>query len=267
MDYVYDDKFLDQIENLLLEEVQLFFENNKIEENHTFHHSKDVLNHLDNCLKYENINDNKKIISLKCAAILHDVDDKKFFSTKNYENARSILQNIKNRILDLRSLYLYQINHIYEHLDLIDIDLIIKIISLVSFSDNGLSKYNISDSDEWMLLVRYCDQLESIGNVGIVRAYTYTLFIGRPFYIDSTPRPKTIEEIDKFLTIERYQNYLYTKKSESMIDHFFDKILFVCNDLASNTNPYIFKEAVKRKEIIYNFILNFGKNNDIDIKL
>lgn len=249
------------IESFLLEEIDVLFKKSLVEENHTLEHSKTVLNHLNNCLKYEQLipedynhpNDLIKIISLKCAAILHDADDKKFFpNNSSYENARGILQKLREVHLLSNSQYL------------IDIDLVIKIISLVSFSENGTNE-NLSLSDRWMLLVRYCDRLESIGNPGILRAYTYSLFINRPLYTENTPTPQTFEEI-KNISRERYSLYLENGISESMIDHFFDKILFVCDDLVKNSNPYIMREASIRSNISYNFVLDFCIKKSIDIE-
>lgn len=240
--------------SILIEETKRFFNESKtkFEKNHTLEHSLVVLRHLDKCLIYEPdiLKDKEKVLSLRCAAVLHDVDDKKFFpNNHNYENARNILFQMVNQKIFL------------------NVNLIIKIIEKVSFTDNGIyEEDDISSSSSspspsesrWMLLVRYCDRLESIGTPGILRTYTYSLFSKRPLYLRTTPSPKTHEEIHSYMTKERYQKYLETKKSDSMMDHFFDKVLFVCDDLVNKTNPYILKEAISRSNITYNFVLDFG---------
>ena len=260
-------EILKDVEEFLLRNVDELFNNSEItvEEHHTLAHSKIVLYHLNESLRYEyldnicNANDTtnlKKILSLKCAAILHDVDDRKFFSNnKNYENARSILSKLKEYIF-ANTLILHT---------LLDIDLIVKIISLVSFSENGTDMDDIPPCEEWMLLVRQCDRLEAIGKPGILRAYTYSLFTNRPLYIDSTPTPKTLEELRREMTKERYLLYLSKKQSNSMIDHFFDKILFVCEDLQTSTNPYILSTSISRSNDTFSFILKFGNTKTINM--
>jgi len=221
----------------VISELSKLYSLHHIEENHTISHSLDVLSHLEKCLEYEHDIDEYRELCLKCAAILHDADDRKFFpNNANYENAVGILKKVQ----------LLSDGHIQD---------IIKIISLVSFSENGNS---IPEGDRWMLLVRWCDRLESIGKPGILRAYTYSLFIDRPLFLESTPRPKTIEDIYKECTLFRYNRYLEKKNSDSMMDHFFDKIIFVCDDLVKCQNPYISKESADRKNDTLLFLLEFG---------
>lgn len=231
---------MDVIDSLLFE-IRIFFlrYKYKFEENHTLEHSLKVLNHVEKSLKYEDSISPEQGLYLKCAALLHDVDDKKFFpSHENYENAKTLLQIIKKNI---------------------DIDTVIQIIDYVSFSKNGNNP--IPPENRWMLLVRQCDRLESIGNCGILRAYSYSLFINRPLYLDSTPKPQTLEEVKSFvLSKERYDKYLIKRCSDSMMDHFFDKVLYVCEDLSSSQNAYILNEAIVRSNITYNFVLKFAKN-------
>jgi uncharacterized protein len=230
----------------IVKDVYIFFSTNtKFEKNHTFDHAMTVLNHLNKSIEYSSEKEYKdphNILHLKCAALLHDVDDKKFFPTcKNYENAREILSKWRCTI---------------------DIDLVIKIISYVSFSENGRNSSSLKNirNGEWMLIVRDCDRLESIGIPGILRAYSYSLFTNRELYLPSTPLPQTHDEIHKILSESRYIDYLKTKNSVSMMDHFFDKVLYVCDDLVNSSNPYILKEAIIRSNITYNFVLNFSKN-------
>jgi uncharacterized protein len=235
----------------IIKDVYIFFDTNiKFEKNHTFDHAMTVLHHLNKSIEYsleEEYKDPWRVLHLKCAALLHDVDDKKFFPFhKNYENAREIL-----------SKYNYTI----------DIDLVIKIISYVSFSENGISS-SLSDDDEpsdkdddkWMFIVRDCDRLESIGIPGILRAYSYSLFTNRELYLPNTPLPQTRDEIHSIMSKNRYIDYLKTKNSMSMMDHFFDKVLYVCDDLVNSSNTYILKEAIIRSNNTYSFVLNFSKN-------
>lgn len=83
------------------------------------------------------------------AALLHDVDDHKLFSTENNENARRFLkqQQVKQE----------------------DIESICQIINLVSFSKN---KGRHPDTLEGRI-VQDGDRLDAIGAIGIARAFAY----------------------------------------------------------------------------------------------
>jgi hypothetical protein len=88
------------------------------------------------------------------AALLHDIDDRKYFNSNNYENARYCLSEAgvtKER----------------------DVYSILKMIDLVSFSKNGniiLPEYPIR-----YYLPRYVDRSEAIGIQGLYRSYEYNM--------------------------------------------------------------------------------------------
>lgn len=88
-----------------------------------------------------------KVVAL--AALLHDADDHKLFHTKNYENARKILDKV-GIASDTA-------------------DKICEVISCVSFSSN---KDKVPDTIE-AEIVQDADRLDAMGAIGIARTFAY----------------------------------------------------------------------------------------------
>lgn len=211
--------------------IDKFFAQNNVDETHGYIHAMKVESHAMHAMAKENLtNHQQKLVCV--AALLHDVDDRKYFKSTNYANARNLLANLASDK---------------------DIEAIVKMIDLVSASKN---KNNIpNDIPPWMLIPRWAVRLESIGVEGIRRCLEYAKRINRPMCTNKTPRAHTEEELWKIATPERYQ--AYSGKSESMIDHFYDKLLQV-GTLVTN-NIYLQNEASKRRKTMVNFCLNFWK--------
>ena len=100
-----------------------------------------------------------------------------------------------------------------------------EIVSYVSASDNGNTIPKRAKKHPELLWVRFADRLEAIGPIGAVRCYQYNTEKGESLSISTTPRPKTKQEVWANVTPERLQNYMETKDSASMMDHYFDKLL------------------------------------------
>ena len=45
--------------------------------------------------------------------------------------------------------------------------------------------------------------------------------------VETTPRPQTKEEVWANVLPERFDNYMVRKESDSMMDHYYDKLLHV----------------------------------------
>ena len=112
-----------------------------------------------------------------------------------------------------------------------------------------------------------CDRLEAIGEIGILRVWSYSKYKNRPLFLPSTPRVKTEKELYEVASSKRFKNYLLVKKSDTMIDHFYDKLLHICSEdvISEIDNPYLRSEMQKRRKIIINFILKFGNEGEIDV--
>ena len=194
---------------------------------HGFEHMLSVMNHAYRAVEEIDVSPEiKEAIIL--AALLHDIDDHKFFKTINFDNAREILDGHPNT------------------------DLIIEMISLVSSSTNKDSLIE----PEWKLIPRYCDRLEAIGDIGLERVIQYNTTNKRPVHTDTTIRVSSIEELNIVANEERYD--AYSGNSKSMIDHFYDKLLHVKFPI---NNDYITNKALKRKNVMAEFVLNYWKEN------
>ena len=207
-----------------------------VDAGHGIDHAETVLGHTNLALQHEDLSEfNKTAIQL--AALLHDADDSKFFpDNTDHQNARYILQKIG--VSDEQS------------------ELVIRMIGLVSCSKNG----NTLVEPEWLLIPRFADRLEAMGHIGIVRCWQYSKHKNRPLFLDSTPRPHSNEQVQNFIMTERFSKY--SGGSDSMMDHFYDKLLHLIN--MGSTNKYIITEAKVRHQILIEFCVQFGNNGFVD---
>ena len=206
---------------------------------HGINHAKQVMSHawcaLESNKDEYNLND-EDTLAVLLAALLHDVDDKKFFpNNTNYENLREVLKKIGKS------------NDFIED--------VVFMVSIVSASKNGDRIPRCVRDKPWMLIPRYADRVEAIGIVGVERCYTYTMNVSKlPLSLDSTPRPTTEEDIWKAATLERYNSY--DGKSKSMVDHYYDKLLRLT--YFPIRNKYLDEESTKRRKPLIDFLLDFG---------
>lgn len=113
------------------------------------------------------------------AALLHDVDDRKLFSTENNANARAFLES--------------------ECVPQEKIEAICAIINAVSFSQNGERRPETIEAQ----IVQDADRLDAMGAVGIARTFAYGGSHGRPFeesiqhFHDKLLRLKDLMNTDK----------------------------------------------------------------------
>lgn len=75
--------------------------------------------------------------------------------------------------------------------------------------------------------MRFADRLEAIGVIGAIRCYQYSMESDRNLAAPDTPLPKTEKEVWAQVTPERFENYMKSKSSNSMMDHYYDKLLHV----------------------------------------
>ena len=203
----------------------------KVDAGHGVDHALAVLVHGQNALKYENIDKYEKL-AVELACLLHDADDHKFFETKNNENARIILNKVFSRSKEGKFIK----------------DTTLKMIDLVSCSKN---KNNIDPSlPKFYYIPRWADRLEALGTIGLERAMIYNQEINRPFCLETTPKPKNLEELYLIATKERFSNY--SGVSDSLIDHLYDKVLHLKVETDNKYLDSVFKE---RHKIIEDFCL------------
>ena len=217
-------------------ELLKFYHDNEIkfDKAHNLEHFLAVEKHCIEAVKYEDLSDKTKELII-LAGLLHDLDDHKLFpDNSDYENARFVLKDYSNE----------------------DVNLIIDMISLVSCSVNG-------DSDapeKWMLIPRDADRLEAIGEIGVSRCITYTQKVGKPMHNENTPVCHTLEELDQFITEERFKEYQVRGFSLTAMDHFIDKLLQIGKpEKLKSQNLYILKVANELNQFTKNYYINYWK--------
>jgi uncharacterized protein len=205
------------------EKVKIILNKVCICKSHGYEHMIAVMqNAIDAVKELDESDDIKDAICL--AALLHDIDDLKFFDSDNYQNAR--------QILDGHPLT----------------ELIIEMIDLVSSFKN--KDYIIEP--EWKMIPRYCDRLEAIGQIGLERVLEFNKTMARHKHIETTIRVYNHEELNAVVTEDRYQSY--NGKSNSMIDHFYDKLLQIKFPIH---NAYIQKIASERKYVMEEYVITY----------
>jgi uncharacterized protein len=188
----------------------------------------------------------KEQTKVKLAALLHDIDDTKYFpDNKNYENARQILTETIN-----------------DELSNSDIEDIIKMISWVSSSKNG-DTIPEEAYKEYLLYPRYADRLEALGLIGLWRTLEYTLTKKARLFTDDTPRAQNEKDLfENIATLDRYKKY--SGASVSMMDHFYDKLLRL--GVYPIYNKYFDSETKKRQQPLIDVALYFGSHRSITEK-
>ena len=219
----------------IITDLQTFCDVHKLPDDHGMSHFLAVFENAKCALEIEKLSNSQNLCIL-LASLLHDVDDKKFFKTINNKNARDLLMN-----------------YVCEE----QISLIIEMISLVSTSENGNSTIICKADEKWKLIPRDCDRIEALGNVGINRCYEYTLSIGNPIYTDSTPLPVTTLQLEA-VCHGRFDEYQKNKKSISMIDHFYDKLLHLHK--LSSGNKYLQEIADQRHTQMVEWLIEHNTN-------
>lgn len=215
------DRVIDRLKNITFE----------CDDGHKLDHFMAVYNHGLNAVKetQEEISKEEEDAIL-IACLLHDVDDSKFFSTTNNENARRIMEecNISESCIEL----------------------VCEMIDLVSCSKN-----RSSDCEEkWKLIPRDCDRLESVGVIGMYRAYVYGATKGRGIYSKTSKHPETMEDIKKLIDDNRFNSY--SGGSDTLMDHMLDKVLHICRKkYLKSENPYVLRVAKRRKTQLHHIIL------------
>nr|QYA18353.1 putative metal-dependent phosphohydrolase [Clandestinovirus] len=185
-------------------------------------------------------------MAIYCAALLHDADDRKFFSSANFSNAVAVVtSSIPSALFDNRAITFEQF-----------VALVVEMISLVSASKNK----NTVVEDRWKLIPRDADRVEALGGIGVLRCHLYTINAGRPFFTETTPRVSSEEELDALLAKCDFEQY--NGNSASGIDHYYDKLLHIGK--MSSENGYLQDLADKRMLKMRNFVIHFGKFGDID---
>lgn len=226
------DKYIERLDKILSE--------NNVCQSHNTEHCVSTMSNAKKALEVSGFNlSEKEEECILLAALLHDADDRKFFpNNKNFENLKSVLIDYDEKYLPL----------------------IIKMVDLVSSSKNGDNVPEDIKDKEWMLYPRYADRLEALGLIGIYRCFKYGLTTGNPLYVETTARPMNEEEIWLVASEERYKRY--NGKSNSMIDHYYDKLLRA--SMFPIRNKFFDEQSIIRRKAQIDFILYFSNKKTIN---
>jgi uncharacterized protein len=147
---------------------------------------------------------------------------------------------------------------------------IIDMIEWVGCSENGNSiPPTIVESKEFFRLIpRWADRLEAVGAIGVVRCYQYGCETNRPLFSKNSPRATTKEEVFACATPERFSRYLLNGgRSEDMISHYYDKLLHIaCPPPEIVCNSYLEEKVKKSSEELIEVCLHFGKTGEVDVE-
>ncbi len=225
------------------------FEHHNIPESHGIVHALSVTENarraLDCCT---NIPEKRKELIL-LAALLHDADDRKYWP-RDSRNAESILQQVIVDDVDDQG----DNDNKQDNQD--SIDLVLRMIDYVSCSKNKNSIPSEAIDHPELLYPRYADRLEALGEIGVFRCWHYAYEKKGDLFLDSTPRPKSVEEI---YSAAKGRFEQYHGNYSSMMDHFYDKLLHLADFSVSGCdNSFFIEEARKRRQIIEEVCLHFG---------
>lgn len=165
--------------------------------------------------------DSREVAIIKTAAYLHDTIDEKVCadSEKVVTEIDELLPQVGFNALEVWDI-LYTIQH-------------------MSFSANIEHHYHLPLSGQY---VQDADRLESLGAIGIARAFTYGGKHGNKIH-DPEIKP------EKLVSHDQYRNH-----EETTINHFYEK-LFSLADLMNT--PAAKKEAQRRTEYMRTFVKEF----------
>lgn len=225
-----------------------------IKESHGLRHVLAVHRHAVNAVEcHETVLSYQTKVEIQVAALLHDVDDKKYFPGRSidekYMNAVEILELIQMPPESITS--------------------ILDMISYVSCSENGNTiPDKVLDSGSYHLLIpRWCDRLEAVGSIGVIRCYQYNREQGAPLWSPNSPRATTVDEVWEYATEQRYEAYQSNGGSSSdMISHYYDKLLHIARPPPPSIvcNQYLERMANESSKELINVCLHFGKTGNVD---
>ena len=200
---------------------------------------------------------------IEIAALLHDVDDYKYFPR--------VVERASTRINDLaeshpNAIKICQAANIPT--GVISIERTLKMISWVGCSENGNSVPDeVASSDSYHLLIpRWADRLEAVGAIGVVRCYKYNQEKGAPLFSADSPRPQCADEVWNLATPGRFDAYLSSGgKSTDMISHYYDKLLHIARPPPSIVrNRYLEDMAEEGARELVEVCIRFGRTGVVD---
>lgn len=181
---------------------------------HDYYHCIRVYNNA--MLICKDMDCDKQLVSV--ASLLHDVDDAKLFDSKDYDNARKILNDLN-----------YEKDFIEK---------VINIIKDVSFK----GKDSVIPSSLEGKIVQDADRLDAIGAIGIARTFAYGGNHNRLIY-DPSIKPN--------LNMDYNQ---YKNANNPTINHFYEKLLILKDMMNLEKSKQI---AIHRHKFMEDYLKEF----------
>ncbi len=197
---------------------------------HDFYHGRRVANLASQMYLQDNPDarpNSRMVAIIKAGGYLHDTIDEKICA-----DPEAVIAQIKQLLpqADFTELEVQDILFTIQHM---------------SFSQNIEHHYQLPVSGEY---VQDADRIESLGAMGIARAFTYGGAHGNAIY-DPEIKPQKLVSHDQ-----------YREHTETTINHFYEK-LFQLEDLMNTAGGK--KEAHRRTEFMRNFVKEFMAEWDV----
>lgn len=205
--------------NQIVENTKIFIKDEFCGEGsgHDWFHIERVYKNALYLLEQENAGDE---FIIKMAALLHDVDDWKFSKDNMTDTSR-----IENFLIS-------------QNVDKNDMKKITDIIKTLSF------KGGVVDSTQHTIegmIVQDADRLDSIGAIGIARAFTYGGYKNNLIY-------------DPDIEVKEFKSLEDVKEKNTTINHFYEKLLKLKNLMNTESAKKI---AQQRHDYMENFLAQF----------
>jgi uncharacterized protein len=228
---------------------QFYIDNPQIKVSHGISHVMAVYDHAVKAIDcHTPALEPTQSMEIKVAALLHDVDDSKYFPDNNdYPNAKMILGAAA--------------------IDPSSQAQILRMISLVGCSENGNRvPIEIVDTEAYHLLIpRWSDRLEAVGTIGVIRCYQYNTEKGQPLFTKDSPRASSPTQVWELATKERFEAYTNGKDSSDMISHYYDKLLHVARPPPEIVrNRYLEEMGEECSKELVEVCLRFGQTGKVD---
>ncbi|KAG7340766.1 hypothetical protein IV203_024309 [Nitzschia inconspicua] len=226
---------------VLLDLTQQFYNEHRhlIKESHGWRHARKVYEHACHALQscHQQL-EATACLEIQMAALLHDVDDSKYFDRPK-------------TCKDLRKRYPNAVH----------------ILRLASVAESSVASilFMIDQSYHW-LIPRWADRIEAVGARGVWRCHQYNQEHGAPLSSSQSPRPTTFDELWSYATPERFEEYQQRGgSSNDMISHYYDKLLHVaCPPKDIVRNSYLEQQLQFSATELIEVCLQYGCTGVVD---
>eukprot|EP00009_Paramoeba_aestuarina_P001059 CAMPEP_0201516248 /NCGR_PEP_ID=MMETSP0161_2-20130828/7621_1 /ASSEMBLY_ACC=CAM_ASM_000251 /TAXON_ID=180227 /ORGANISM="Neoparamoeba aestuarina, Strain SoJaBio B1-5/56/2" /LENGTH=264 /DNA_ID=CAMNT_0047913311 /DNA_START=62 /DNA_END=857 /DNA_ORIENTATION=- len=239
-------------------ELKNFYNNNtQIKESHGISHAMAVYHHaFEACRCCSPPLEEDVRMEILVAALLHDIDDKKYFPDHEDSNKPDLFYSNSKKIMEKVGVPKPSQTAILE------------MIGWVGCSKHGNSvPLKVQETEHYYLLIpRWSDRLEAVGPIGVIRCYQYNSEHNQPLSSSSSPRAVTEKEVWELATSDRFERYQQRGgKSDDMISHYYDKLLHVASPPPEIVrNKYLEEKGRESAKDLVEMCVRFGRTGKVD---